>query len=148
MIEVHPYLSFVSLNARYLLLGSFPGKESRDWFYGSKRNQLWSILEKVYGKKLESKTSKEELFMNLKLAISDVIYSCERKNGNNLDNNLINITYNHKIIDEILSKNQIEKIYFSSKFVEKIFRKEFKYLIEMYPDIEFIVLPSPSPRYA
>lgn len=148
MIEVHPFLSFVPQNAKYLLLGSFPGKESGDWFYGSKRSQFWSILQDVYDRKLNTKASKEELFTELELAISDVIYSCERKNGNNLDNNLINITYNIKIVGEILVKNSIQKIYFTSRFVENKYRKEFKGFIKKFPNIELITLPCPSPRYA
>jgi hypoxanthine-DNA glycosylase len=148
MIETHPYLSFVPKNSKYLLLGSYPAKNSGDWFYGSGRNQFWRILEQVYGTELVTRKSKEQLFTKLKLAVSDIIYSCERKNGNSLDNNLINITYNHKIIEEILANNKIQIIYFTSKFVENRFRKIFKYLIEKYPEIELVTLPSPSPRYA
>ncbi len=148
MIEIHPFLSYVPKNARYLLLGSFPGREPGDWFYGTKRSQFWNILESVYDRNLDTKASKEKLFIELKMAISDVIYSAERKNGNNLDNNLINITYNTKIVSEILAKNKIQKIYFSSRFVENIFRKKFKDLIETNTNIQLITLPSPSPRYA
>ena len=41
--------------------------------------------------------------------MADIIYQCERKDGNNLDNNLINIVYNSEAITEILEKNQIEQ---------------------------------------
>ncbi|GEM_PF-572564 len=148
MIEIHPFLCFVPKKARYLLLGSFPGKNSGNWFYGSNRNQFWSILESVYNIELPDKESKQKLFENLNMAISDVIYSAERKNGNNLDNNLINITYNNEIVERILEENAIEKIYFTSRFVEGIFRKKFKDLTQKYPEVELITLPSPSPRYA
>ena len=148
MIDVHPFLYFAPKKAKYLLLGSFPGREPGDWFYGTKRTQFWNILEVVYNTKLQDKESKQKLFEKLNMAISDVIYSAERKNGNNLDNNLINITYNNKIVEQILNKNKIEKIYFTSRFVEKIYITKFKKMLTKYPKIKLMTLPSPSPRYA
>src|SRR5260221_2678527 len=112
MIEIHPFISYVPKDAKYLLLGSFPGREPGDWFYGTKRSQFWNILESVYDRNLDTKASKEKLFIELKMAISDVIYSAERKNGNNLDNNLVSITYNNKIVGKILKENKIVRIYF------------------------------------
>jgi G:T/U-mismatch repair DNA glycosylase len=46
------------------------------------------------------------------------------------------------------SLNKIEKIFFSSRFAEKLFNKEFKNVIKQYPDIKLVTLPSPSPRHA
>ncbi len=145
MLETHPYGSFVPPKAKFLLLGSFTGKpeEGYDWFYTTKRNQLWPIVEKVYGLKLDTKKSKQQLFSKLKLAITDIIYQCERQKGTNLDTNLINIVYNIPAIKEILKKNKIEKIYFSSRYVEKKFKNLFKFVT-----IDLVTLPSPSSRYA
>ena len=122
MIETHPFGIFVPPDAQYLILGSFTGRQavkgetvtddSYDWFYGTKRNQFWPILETVYGCELKSKLAKQELFTKLGIAIADIIYQCERKDGNNLDNNLINIVYNSEAITEILEKNQIDQIFF------------------------------------
>lgn len=158
MIETHPFGSFVPSNAQYLILGSFTGREvvkgtaltdeAYDWFYGTKRNQFWPILEKVYGIELKTKNSKQELFTNLRVAIADIIYQCERRDGSNLDNNLVNIVYNKESIIEILEANHIEKIFFTSRFVEKIFMKVFVDVVAHYSSIEYITLPSPSPRYA
>jgi G:T/U-mismatch repair DNA glycosylase len=90
----------------------------------------------------------QELFTKLGIAMADIIYQCERKKGNNLDNNLTNIVYNIEAITEILESNRIEKIFFSSRFVEDRFKKVFKEVINRHPSIELITLPSPSPRYA
>jgi hypoxanthine-DNA glycosylase len=146
MLETHPFGNFVPKNAKYLLLGSFTGKSgdpAYDWFYCSKRNQFWSILENVYDRKLPSKKDKQGLFTKLGMAMADIIYQCERKKGNNLDSNLINIIYNIEAIEKMLQENNIEKIFFSSRFVENKFRRLFK---AVKP--ELITLPSPSPRYA
>lgn len=151
-IETHPFKPFVPKNAKYLILGSFTGRfykeNSYDWYYGTKRNQFWSILELAYNTKLTTKEEKQELFETLGIALTDIIYKCERKLGNNLDMNLTNITYNTKAIAEILKKNKIQKVYFTSRFVEKHFSKVFRNLVEEYNDMEFVTLPSPSPRYA
>ena len=153
MIEKHAFGDFVPKNARYLMLGSFTAKKSNtdllyDWFYCTKRNQFWPIIEKVYSLNLTDKKSKVDLFTKLGIAFSDMILSCERKDNNSSDTNLVNFTYNFEGIRNILTKNKIQKVFFSSRFVEKEFKKKFKELISEFPNIEFIVLPSPSPRYA
>lgn len=157
MIEIHPFENFVPQNAEFLILGSFAGRQAfkgtgstevaYDWFYGTKRNQFWPILEEVYGIKLRDKQSKQDLLADLRIAIADIIYKCERMDGNNLDSNLTNIEYNKDKISEILVQKQIEKIFFTSRFVELKFKKVFKDIIESYPDIDLVTLPSPSPRY-
>ena len=112
MIETHAFGNFVPLNAKYLILGSFTGRQavkgniatddSYDWFYGTRRNQFWPILEKVYGIELRNKLDKQELLNKLGIAMADIIYQCERKQGTNLDSNLINIVYNTEAIPEIV----------------------------------------------
>jgi hypoxanthine-DNA glycosylase len=147
-MEKHPFGSFVPKKARYLLLGSFTGKQTYDWFYGTKRNQFWLIIEKVYDVKLNNKLEKQVLFTKLNLAITDIILSCERKENSNLDNNLVNIAFNTQAIKKILRENKIKKIFFTSRFVEKLFLKQFKETVKQYPEIKLVTLPSPSPRYA
>ncbi len=156
MILKHPFGDFVPKNARYLIVGSFPGKEvflyikdnPYDWYYGTKRNTFWPIIEEVYGIELSNKEDKIKLFTRLRIAITDTIYSCERLLNSNLDVNLTNIVYNNQEIARILDNNKIEKIFFSSRFVENNYKRHFKDLIIKYPNIELITLPSPSPRYA
>ena len=153
MIETHPFGVFSPPDAKYLILGSFTAKkddgdESYDWFYVTKRNQFWPILERLYSLKLEDKKAKQSLFTELSIAITDIIYQCERRDGNSLDSNLVNFVYNTSAIRNLLQENPIEKIFFSSRFVEKEFKKGFKDLIEEFSNIELITLPSPSPRYA
>lgn len=152
MIETHPFKSFIPKNPKYLILGSFTGKitpeNNYDWFYGTKRNQFWPILREVYKLKLADKNSKQKLLKKLKIAISDIIYQCERKKGTNLDNNLTNITYNTEAIRKIFKGNKIQKVFFSSRFVEKKYRQIFKDVVNKHPEVKLITLPSPSPRFA
>lgn len=147
MIEKHPFKPFVPKGVKHLLLGSFPGKEPGDWFYDTKRTQFWKTLESVYRRELMTKMNKQKLFRELKLAVIDIIYFCERSHENNLDYNLTKITYNTQAILGILNSEKISKIYFSSRFVEINFTEIFKSM-HINPKIERITLPSPSPRYA
>jgi hypoxanthine-DNA glycosylase len=158
MIEKHAFGNFVPPNSKYLILGSFTGRQAvqdskvkdpaYDWFYATKRNQFWPLLEEVYGLPLRNKTARQKLFGDLGIAIADIILQCERKSGNNLDMNLINIVYNTEAIHEMLGKNSIRTIFFSSRFVEKKFKQIFKEATENHSNINLITLPSPSPRYA
>jgi hypoxanthine-DNA glycosylase len=157
MRETHPFGNFVPPNTKYLILGSFTGKEAvkdidvsddaYDFFYGTKRNQFWPILEKVYGIEIKNKQAKQALLAKLGIAMADIIFQCERRDGNNLDANLDKIVDNMTIVD-ILNRFPIERILFTSRFVEIRFRRVFKETISLYPACELITLPSPSPRFA
>jgi hypoxanthine-DNA glycosylase len=147
MREAHAFGSFVPAKATHLLLGSFPGKQA-EWFYGTKRSQFWPIMEAVFGLELKTKAAKQKMLRDLRMAITDIILSCERRNDSNLDMNLANIIFNTKAITDIMMENKIEAIFFSSRFVETLFKRNFKNLIAAYPDIRLVTLPSPSPRYA
>lgn len=144
MLEKHPFGDFVPLNAKYLLLGTFATKPmpGYEWFYANGRNQFWPILEVVYGRKLKTKAAMQKLFSDLQMALADIILKCERQNGSNLDINLKNIVINTGI-ETILQDNSIERVYFTSRFAEALFKRHFK----KFSKVEQIVLPSPSPRY-
>lgn len=146
--EIHPFGDFVPTNARYLLLGSFPARQGGDWFYGSKRNQFWQIIERVYGVRLRDKIDKKVLFSKLRIAVADIIYQCGRINDSSLDFNLTNIVYNTKGIGKVLREQKIQKIFFTSRYVETRFRSQFRDIIEQFVGVELVTLPSPSPRYA
>ncbi|HAP37729.1 hypothetical protein A2574_01745 [Candidatus Shapirobacteria bacterium RIFOXYD1_FULL_38_32] len=151
MVETHPFGNFVPDNCKYLFLGTFTGKitdPSYDWFFGTKRNQFWPMLESVFGVDLKTKINKQELFSKLQMAIADIILQCERSENSNADNNLINIVYNTNAIGKIIEKNKINAIFFSSRMAEKLFKRNFKELTSKYPEINLVTLPSPSPRYA
>lgn len=150
MLETHPFGDFVPNKVKFVMIGSFVTKPSNpyDWFYANGRNQFWPIMEAVYTKTFNTKQKQQQLFIDLEMALTDIILSCERLKNSNLDVNLFNITYNIEGINTILSQNSIEKVYLTSKNVEKMFRKQFKDTLILKPGLKIIDLPSPSPRYA
>src|ERR1039457_3867753 len=142
----HPFEPFVPTNAKYLLLGSFPGKEQNtgtinenDWYYGNSRNQFWSFLEEVYQIPLKTKLDKQQLFESLNIAITDVFSDIVRKKDSSLDVDidLCLSMDNDLVIKKILEDYTIEKIFCTSRFVEHIFNSRF-------PNHRATYLPSPS----
>lgn len=151
IVETHAFGDFIPPTTKYLMLGSFTAKRNDDsyhWFYATKRNKFWPILENVYNINLDKKEEKLKLFTKLGIAMADIIRQCERNKGNNSDNNLVHIVYNTEMVDKIVRENKIKRIFFSSRLVEKEFKRLFNDLIEEFPQIKLIYLPSPSPRYA
>ena len=76
------------------------------------------------------------------MGIADIILKAVRKNNTNSDNNLDIIELNDLAIKKILESKTITTIFFTSKFVEKLFKKVFPLISNT------VVLPSPSPRFA
>lgn len=153
MLETNPFSVFCPPNAKYFILGSFAAKDGKkgvsyDWYYSNGRNQFWPILETIYNVELKNMQAQQDFFKILSIAIADIIYQCERTINSSLDVNLTNFVYNISPIKKVLQENPIEQIFFTSRFVEKEYKKQFKDLIEEFPNIELITLPSPSPRYA
>lgn len=150
MVEVHPFGNFVPKKIKYLMLGSFVTKPSNpyEWFYANGRNQFWPIMAEVYGLDFSTKEKQQQLFAQLEMALADIILSCERKNNSNLDINLCNCVYNTTAITTIIKENKVRKIFFTSRYVETLFKRYFKDIIQLQAEVELICLPSPSPRFA
>lgn len=128
----HSFENFIPANIKYLLLGSFTANSlgvdpKYDWFYGSKRNQFWTIIEQVYNISLPDKDSRIKLFTKLSIGIADIIYQCERSKGNSLDNNLINIVYNPEL-ENILSSNKINGFVGFVKDLMTLFPPQYSYI--------------------
>jgi len=150
--ETNPFAVFCPPHAKYFILGSFASKDGRqghdyNWYYSNGRNQFWPLLAEIYKRELKTIDQQQGLFSELEIAIADIIYQCIRHKNSSLDVNLTDFVYNKDPIREVLENNPIRKILFTSRFVEKEYKKQFKTTIEDFPDITLVTLPSPSPRY-
>ncbi len=138
----HPFEPIVFNNSKILILGTFPSLKSfeNSFYYAHPKNQFWKILSKISAYPINNKDQKIWLLKECKIALWDIVKSCDRENSS--DNNLRNITPND--IPALINRYpSIKKIAFTSKKAQKIYQQYFKNL-----DIDTLYLPSPSPAYA
>lgn len=134
-----------------MIIGSFPiGKftdpkrkseirpHELDFFFGGEKNLLWKLLGASVGKELRTKEEVIDYLEEKGLAVGDVIRSCRRKGGRASDSDLYDIEWNHDLL-EIIRRNRIETVYFTSKKVQGWFNR-------LFPEakLQEILLISPS----
>lgn len=92
------------------------------FFYGNK-NSIWNILSDAFPNDLKKpiKLKEVENFLRKrKIAVSDTLRKCKRKNSSALDQDLIPLELNYQIITEIENSN-INEILFTGNFAFKLF---------------------------
>lgn len=140
---VHPIPPLFNDESRTLILGSFPSVKSREaaFFYGHPQNRFWAVIAEIYGyKKPQTVEEKKKLVLENKLAMWDVIQSCEIEGS--ADSTISNVTANDLSI--ILENSRVDRIFVNGKTAEKYYKKY------TYPKtgIKAICLPSTSPANA
>ncbi len=140
--ESHPFDPIINSDSEILILGTFPSLDSfkYQFYYAHKRNQFWKILSDIFNVTLEDDKTKVDFLLKNRIALWDIIQSCERKNS--ADSNLKNIIP-QDIATLLINYPKIQKILFTGKKSEEIYMKYFKDLA-----IDTVSLPSPSPAYA
>lgn len=130
-------------NSRILILGSFPSVKSREegFYYGHPRNRFWKVISAVVGEK-EPVTidEKKEMLLRNRIAIWDVIASCEIKGSS--DSSIKNVTAND--FTEILAGSFINRVFANGKTAEKLYNR-YAFPVTGVP---ITVLPSTSPANA
>jgi hypothetical protein len=121
VITSHQYISKYAIkkNDKSLILGTIhphnTGNFKIDFFYGNK-NSLWSILSLSKNIELNDLNSIVNFLSNNKIAISDMILECHRKDSSITADKDLDITIlNENLKDEILN-SEIDIIYFTSAF--------------------------------
>lgn len=142
MRYTHPFEPIINDDSEILILGTFPSIKSfeNEFYYSNPKNQFWSILSEIFNENLNTKEARISFLKKYKIALWDIVESCERKNSS--DSNLKDV----KVHDlEKLTKKykKIKKIMFTSKKALYFYEKKHKKL-----NIEVFYLPSPSPAYA
>ncbi len=140
---VHPIEPVFDENSRVLILGSFPSVKSREemFFYGHPQNRFWKVVSSVFEKDLpETIEEKKKFLLNSKIALWDVISSCDIEGSS--DSSIKNVVPND--INKILKTADIKTIFVNGKTAEKYYKK---YLLgETRRDA--VCLPSTSPANA
>ena len=139
---IHPFKPVIFNESRVLILGSFPSVKSRevDFYYGNKNNRFFKILEVIFDEKIgESKEAKIDFLKRHKIALFDVVKSCEIVGSS--DSSLIVKEVND--IGKLIENTDIEKILLNGKKAFEIFQKYIK-----IDKIKYFYIPSSSPANA
>ena len=139
----HPFPPFYNTDSKILILGSFPSVASRmgGFYYHHPHNRFWKVISSLTHASLPNTIEeKKDLLSKHKIALWDVIDSCERKGS--LDSEIKNEEANQ--IEELLEDYPNIKAIFcnggkSYKNLQKILGKNYK--------IPVFLLPSTSPLH-
>lgn len=143
MRQNHTIGSLYNENSKILILGSFPSVKSREqgFFYGHPQNRFWKVLSKILNEPLPITIDEKKVFIiNNKIALWDVIASCEIKGSS--DSSIKNVVPNN--INEILDNSKVKTIFTNGKLAFNLYNK---YIFEK-TNIAAIPLPSTSPANA
>jgi len=138
----HELPPIFSRQSRILILGSFPSVKSREisFYYGHKMNRFWKVLSILLNEKLpENNSERKALVLNHKIALWDVVQSCEI-NGSS-DSSIRNVKANE--ISRITSFANIALIVCNGSKAYDLFNK---FINDAGPKV--IKLPSTSPANA
>ena len=139
----HPIPPLFDESSEILILGSFPSVKSREsaFFYGHPQNRFWKVISKVLGEpEPKSVEEKRSLLLSKKIALWDVIGSCEIVGSS--DSSIKNAAPND--LGVILNRAKIRKIFLNGRTAEKYYNKYQRGKIS----IEAECLPSTSPANA
>lgn len=143
MNRISSFPPVISKDSNILILGSVPGIKSLEMqeYYAHPQNKFWRILFELFNEDYTTDyAEKIDLLKKNKIAVWDVIDSCERKGS--LDTKIKN--ENHHNILQLLNDFPSIKVIFCNG------QKSFKTLGKILPDdpkIPVFVLPSTSPAY-
>ena len=139
---IHPFKPVIFKESRVLILGSFPSVKSRevDFYYGNKNNRFFKILEVIFDENIgESKEEKIDFLRRHKIALFDVVKSCEIVGSS--DSSLSVKEVND--IGKLIENTDIEKILLNGKKAFEIFQKYIK-----IDKVKYFYIPSSSPANA
>lgn len=137
----------INHQSKILILGSIPGVKSleKQQYYAHPQNRFWKLIGLLCNYNNLSDLeydNKLNILLNNKLALWDVIKSCERKGS--MDSDILNESPNN--FDLLLKKYpNIEKICFNGNKAYNAFKK---YFPEFLLNYNHFVLPSTSPANA
>lgn len=126
-------------HSRVLILGSFPSVKSRqiDFYYGNKQNRFWRMICDYFGESLPQSTEgKREFLLRNKVALWDMVTSCEIQGSSDAS------VKNAEIADlyKVLNHAKIEKILLNGSLAYELFVKNFGDL-----SVDYRKMPSTSP---
>lgn len=116
----HTFDVYYNDDSEILILGSMPSVKSRElgFYYMHPQNRFWIVLSKVFNEEICTSIEKKKEFLKRhKIALWDVIYSCEIDGSS--DASIKNIEVND--IKLLLEKTNIKRIYTTGKKAYKLY---------------------------
>lgn len=139
----HEFPPVFNGDSRILILGSFPSVKSREqqFYYGHPQNRFWKILAVLFEEEMpQSVEEKRRFLLSHRIAVWDVIDSCEIIGSSDSSIRNVQVTDLKRILDVC----QIRRIYTNGKTAKRLFDK---YQQEGCGR-ESVCLPSTSPANA
>ena len=143
----HPFSPVFGSDSRFFILGSLPSAKSREneFYYGHTQNRFWRMLAKIFAEEIPATIQeKTEFLLRNKIAIWDVIHSCEICGSS--DASIKNAVPNE--IEKILGAAKIKKIILNGGAAFSLYKKFWGETLEEKYGAKAIQLPSTSPANA
>ena len=140
MKVTHPLEPIYNKESKVLILGTMPSLKSREvgFYYGHPQNRFWKTLSLIFNEEIkDNKDDKIEFLLNHKIALFDVLKSCDITSSS--DSSIKNPIPND--FTKILKNSHIEAVFTTGNKAYNLYNKY------CYPktNIKAILLPSPSP---
>lgn len=142
MKSTHPFEPYIPADSEKLIIGTIPPprfckepyrlyEDDVNFYYGSRDNYFWCILEEVFETKLEygnteqAVQQRKDLLKKLKIGITDIVDSCIHIENSAADSVLKEIR--HKDIRLLLQEHpSIITLIYTSEFVKKLMNEHLK----------------------
>ena len=139
----HPFKAIYNKDSKILILGSFPSVKSREqkFFYGHPQNRFWKVIAAIFKEEIpQSISEKQALLIKHKIALWDVIASCEITGSS--DSSIINAVPND--LSPIFECAKIKKVFCNGTKSYELYQKY------IFPNNNIMAekLPSTSPANA
>ena len=142
-MEYHQIDPVYNKHSKILILGSFPSVKSREtgFFYGHPQNRFWKVTASIYDEKVpETIEEKKEMLLRNRIALWDVVSSCEITGS--ADSSIRNVRTND--IKKLIDETSISRIFVNGQTAHRLYQK----YLEKQLGIKAVVLPSTSPANA
>lgn len=118
----HTFPAYYNHDSEILILGSIPSVKSRklNFYYMHPQNRFWLVLSKIYLEDIPNTIEdKKEFLKRYKIALWDVIYSCDITGSS--DSTIKNIKVND--IKSLIKQTKIKKIFTTGKKAYDLYNK-------------------------
>ena len=143
-MKIRSFNPIINENCTVLILGSMPGAESlrKEEYYGYPQNSFWRIMFALLGHgETDDYGEKKKMLLENKIALWDVIESCERQGS--LDSAIKKIRPND--FEGLYKKYpNIKHVFFNGAKAHDAYQR----YIGLDKDKSFVRLPSTSPAHA